>query len=201
MSATPSLFRLLRVAPAVGRVFTDSEGEIGAEQNVILSFAPTTTIFVRTAIAGVDPTLALFDVKTMEERKDFSLSSRRTSMSLALAFGGLALFLSAIGIYSVLSYLLGQRRREIGIRLAVGSTPAGIFNLVLREGLLLTGSGLLLGFAGAAALQKAVENQIYGVRPLDPLVIGIVQRSSAEWRSQPACVPRSKRPSLIPSPF
>jgi hypothetical protein len=94
---------------------------------------------VRAAIAQVDPMLALFDVRTMEQRKELSLSSRRTSMSLALAFGGLALFLSAIGIYSVLSYLLGQRRREIGIRLAVGSSPAAIFQLILREGLLLIG--------------------------------------------------------------
>jgi predicted permease len=129
---------------------------------------------VRTAMAQVDPTLALFDVRTMEQRKELSLSSRRTAMSLALAFGGLALFLSAIGIYSVLSYLLGQRRREIGIRLAVGSSPAGIFQLFLREGLLLIGCGLVLGLIGSAALRKAVENQIYGVQPLDPLVLGMV---------------------------
>jgi predicted permease len=129
---------------------------------------------VRAAIARVDPTLALFEVETMQERKELSLSSRRTAMSLALAFGGLALFLSAIGIYSVLSYLLGQRRREIGIRLAVGSSPAGIFRLFLREGMLLVGCGLTLGIVGSAALRKAVENQIYGVRPLDPLVMGTV---------------------------
>jgi putative ABC transport system permease protein len=129
---------------------------------------------VRAAIAQVDPTLALFDVRTMEQRKELSLSSRRTAMSLALAFGGLALFLSAIGIYSVLSYLLGQRRREIGIRLAVGSSPAGIFQLFLREGMLLIGCGLALGLVGSAALRKAVENQIYGVQPFDPIVLGIV---------------------------
>jgi putative ABC transport system permease protein len=129
---------------------------------------------VRSAIAQVDPTLALFDVRTMEQRKELSLSSRRASMWLALAFGGLALFLSAIGIYSVLSYLLGQRRREIGIRLAVGSSPAGIFQLFLREGMLLVGSGLALGLLGSAALRKAVENQIYGVQPLDPFVLGMV---------------------------
>jgi predicted permease len=129
---------------------------------------------VRAAIAQVDPTLALFDVSTMEQRKELSLSSRRTAMSLALTFGGLALFLSAIGIYSVLSYLLGQRRREIGIRLAVGSSPAGIFQLFLREGMLLIGSGLVLGLIGSAALRKAVENQLYGVQPLDPLVLGVV---------------------------
>ncbi|HEV2688256.1 MAG TPA: ABC transporter permease, partial [Bryobacteraceae bacterium] len=131
-------------------------------------------VAVRGAIAGIDPALALFDVKTMAERKQLSLASERTSMSLALAFAALALFLSAVGIYSVLSYLLGQRRREIGIRLAVGSSPAGIFKLFIREGLLLIGGGLLLGFAGSIALRTTIANQIYGVQPLDPLVIGSV---------------------------
>jgi ABC-type antimicrobial peptide transport system permease subunit len=91
---------------------------------------------------------------------------------LALAFGGLALFLSAIGIYGVLAYLVAQRRREIAIRMALGSTGAGVVRLVLREGLVLVAIGLAAGFAGAAGLQKAIANQIYGVRPLDPLVIG-----------------------------
>jgi predicted permease len=129
---------------------------------------------LRTSIASVDPTLALFDVKTIAERRDLSLASRRTSMSLAMAFGGLALFLSAVGIYSVLSYLLGQRRREIGIRLAIGSSPGGIFRLFLREGMLLIGSGLILGILGSIALRTAIKNQIYGVQALDPLVIGSV---------------------------
>jgi predicted permease len=131
-------------------------------------------ISMRSTVAGIDPALALFDVQTMAERKRLSLASQRTSMSLALAFGGLALFLSAIGIYSVLSYLLGQRRREIGIRMAVGSSPGGIFKLFLREGLLLIGAGLLLGFAGSVGLRTTIANQIYGVQPLDPMVIGLV---------------------------
>jgi predicted permease len=127
---------------------------------------------VRTAMAQIDPELALFDVKTMDERAALSMSSRRTSLMLALAFGGLALFLSAIGIYGVLAYLVAQRRREIAIRVALGSTGAGVVRLVLREGLVLVAIGLAAGFAGAVALQKAVANQVYGVRPLDPLVIG-----------------------------
>ena len=126
---------------------------------------------VRAAVAQIDPELALFDVKTMDERATLSMSPRRTSLMLALAFGGLALFLSAIGIYGVLAYLVAQRRREIGIRVALGCTEAGVVKLVLREGLLLLAIGLLVGFTGAAALQKVVANQIYGVRPLDPLVI------------------------------
>jgi hypothetical protein len=129
---------------------------------------------VRSAIAKVDPALALFQVETMQQRKQLSLSSRQTAMSLALAFGGLALFLSAVGIYSVLSYLVGQRRREIGIRLAVGSSPSGIFQLFLREGLLLVGCGLALGLIGSAAMRRAVETQIYGVHALDPLVLAMV---------------------------
>ena len=74
----------------------------------------------------------------------------------------------------MLSYLVGQRRREIGIRLAVGSSPAGIFQLFLREGMLLVGCGLVLGLVGSATMRKAVETQIYGVSPLDPLVLAMV---------------------------
>jgi ABC-type antimicrobial peptide transport system permease subunit len=127
---------------------------------------------LRTAIARIDPELALFDVKTMDERTALSLASRRASLTLALAFGGLALFLAAIGIYGVLAYLVAQRRREIAIRMALGSTTAAVVKLVLREGLTLVAIGLAGGFVGAAALEKAVASQIYGVRPYDPLVIG-----------------------------
>jgi len=71
----------------------------------------------------------------------------------------------------VLSYLLAQRRREIGIRIALGSTRAGIFRLFLHEGIVLVSSGLVLGLAGAAAMRRAVENQIYGIHQLDPIVL------------------------------
>jgi predicted permease len=129
---------------------------------------------VRAAIARIDPEIAVFDAKTMMEREELSMASRRMSMTLALVFGALALFLSAIGIYGVLAYLVTLRRREIGIRVALGSTGAGIVGLVLREGFTLVAGGLVLGVAGAVALQKAVANEIYGVRALDPLVIGSV---------------------------
>ena len=127
---------------------------------------------LRTAIGRIDPELALFDVKSMDERAALSMSSRRAALTLALAFGGLALFLAAIGIYGVLAYLVAQRRREIAIRMALGSTTAAVVKLVLREGLVLVAIGLAGGFVGAAAIEKAVASQIYGVRPYDPLVIG-----------------------------
>ena len=79
---------------------------------------------------------------------------------------------SAVGIYGVLSYLVAQRRREIGIRMALGSTQAAIFRLFLRQGIVLVGTGLVLGLAGAAALRRAVENQIYGVHAARSVGLG-----------------------------
>lgn len=127
---------------------------------------------VRAQLASIDPDLALFDVRTMEQREELSLSPRRTSMLLALAFGALALFLAAIGIYGVLAYVVAQRRREIGIRVALGSTHSGIVKLVVREGFVLVGVGLALGMMAAISLRSAIRSEIYGVGPLDPFVVG-----------------------------
>ena len=81
------------------------------------------------------------------------------------------MFLACVGIYGVLAYQVAQRRREIGIRLALGSEPRRIFRLVLQEGLLLLGAGLAVGFAGAFAIRRAIETQLFGVGALDPLVL------------------------------
>jgi predicted permease len=129
---------------------------------------------VRARFAAVAPNLALFDLHTMEERGDLALASRRASLTLAMFFGGLALFLSAIGIYGVLAYLVTQRRREIGIRVALGSTAGGVVRLVVREALWLLGAGLLVGLAGSVALRSVVAGQLYGVQPLDPVVMSSV---------------------------
>jgi predicted permease len=134
---------------------------------------------VRAELARIDHDLPLYDVRSMTERADLSLNSRRVAMLLALSFGAVALFLSAVGIYGVLAYLVAQRTREIGIRIALGSTAGGVFRLVLREGAALGGSGLALGLAGAFALRRALENQIYGVGPTDPVVLCAVMAALA----------------------
>src|SRR5204863_1210976 len=112
--------------------------------------------------------------RTMTDYAALSLMSRRAAMTLATSFGLISLFLSAIGIYGVLAYVVTQRSREIGIRIALGSTARGIFNLVLREGLWLVVSGLILGFGGTLALRRALQTQIYGLGALDPVVIASV---------------------------
>jgi putative ABC transport system permease protein len=129
---------------------------------------------LRSEVAKIDADLALFDVQSMEDRTATSLMPRRAAMLLALAFGLVALFLSAIGIYGVLAYLVTQRAREIGIRIALGSTSGGIFQLVLREGVLLVLAGVGMGTAGTWALRRAIEGQVYGIQPMDPVVIGAV---------------------------
>jgi predicted permease len=126
---------------------------------------------VRAALAGIDPQVPLFDVRTMEDRVEASLLTRRAAMLLTGGFGLVALLLAALGIYGVLAYLVAQRTREIGIRLALGSTTGNVFGLVLRQGLALSAIGLAVGLAGTVALGRAIQSQLYGVGPTDPLVL------------------------------
>jgi ABC-type antimicrobial peptide transport system permease subunit len=122
-------------------------------------------------MAALDPELPLFDVRTMEQRTETALVARRSSALLSLTFGVVALLLSAVGVYGVLAYLVNQRTREIGIRMALGSSPLRIFDLVLREGLLLVSLGFVLGGTFTALLKRSLESQLFDVRVTDPLIL------------------------------
>jgi hypothetical protein len=126
---------------------------------------------IRRQVTALDPELPLFAVQSMAARIDESLLNRRTPMLLAVLFAAIALFLASVGIYGVLAYQVSQRRREIGIRLALGSDGTRIFRLVVREGLALLGAGVGGGLIGAFIIRRAVESQLYGITALDPRVL------------------------------
>ncbi len=132
------------------------------------------TSAVRREIAAIDPELPFYGVRTMEERVDRWLTDRRTPMILALSFAAVALFLAAIGIYGVLAYQVSQRRREIGIRIALGAETGRIFGMVLREGALIVLAGALVGLAGAFALRQTLQSQLYEIGAMDPRVVSTV---------------------------
>jgi predicted permease len=129
---------------------------------------------IRQQIRAIDPELPFFSVKPMQQRVEESLVARKTPMLLATLFGGIALFLAAIGIYGVLAYQVAQRRKEIGIRLALGSDARRIFGLIVSEGLWLLAIGVGAGLAGAFAIRTAMATQLFGVQPMDPLVLAAV---------------------------
>ncbi len=132
------------------------------------------TAAVQRQVASIDPELPFYRVRTMDERIDTALVDRRTPMVLAVGFAAVALLLSIIGIYGVLAYQVAQRRKEIGIRLALGSEQRQIFTLILREGFTIVGIGLALGFLGTLIVGRALESQLYGVGSSDLSIIGLV---------------------------
>jgi predicted permease len=129
---------------------------------------------IRAIVRSIDPELPFFGVQPMSQRVDESLMSRKAPMMLATLFGAVALFLAAVGIYGVLAYQVAQRRKEIGIRMALGSDSRRIFRLIVSEGLWLLLLGVGVGLAGAFAIRKAMETQLFGVQPMDPLVLASV---------------------------
>jgi putative ABC transport system permease protein len=131
----------------------------------------STTAAVQRALAEIDPELPLTDVFAMSARIEKSLNPRRAPMLLSLGFGAVALLLASIGLYGVLAYHVGQRTREFGIRMALGSDAAGILRLILGEAGVLVALGLAGGIAATIALRGAIAAQLYATGALDPRVL------------------------------
>ncbi|MBI3448894.1 MAG: ABC transporter permease [Acidobacteria bacterium] len=129
---------------------------------------------IRREVQSVDPTLPIFKVQTMDDVMSGSLAPRRLSAQMIGAFAALSLLLASIGIYGLLAYMVGQRSREIGVRMALGARPVDILTLILRSGALLAGTGVALGLVFSAIAAPALASQLYGVRPIDPAVFLVV---------------------------
>jgi len=132
------------------------------------------TSAVTGAVRQVDSELPLLQIRTMQDVMGESLSQQRFNMLLLAIFAGLALLLAAIGIYSVLSYSVKRRVREIGIRMALGAQIRDVLRLIVIEGMRPTLIGVAIGLAGALALGRVLANLIYGVKPTDPITFGAV---------------------------
>jgi putative ABC transport system permease protein len=129
---------------------------------------------LRKAIAGLDPNVPLTRARSMEAVIAESVAPRRMNLLLIGGFAGLALVLSAVGLYGVLSYTVAQRTHEIGIRMALGAAAAEVVGGVLREALGLTAAGIAIGVAGGLALTRILSSMLYGVAATDPATFAAV---------------------------
>jgi putative ABC transport system permease protein len=129
---------------------------------------------LRNAVRDVVPDEPLYGVRTMEERVEASTAPRRLNALLLGVFAALALLLSAVGTYGVISYSVAQRTRELGIRMALGAERADVLSMVTREGLALAGVGVALGVAAALGLTQFLASMLFPVRPADPLTFVFV---------------------------
>jgi putative ABC transport system permease protein len=129
---------------------------------------------IRHEIQSIDPGLPVFNVSSMNDILDRSLASRRFSADLVGGFAGVALLLASIGIYGLLAYMVGQRSREIGLRIALGAGRGDILKLILRKGVALAVVGIVAGVIAAALSASFMASLLYGVRPRDPAIFTLV---------------------------
>jgi ABC-type antimicrobial peptide transport system permease subunit len=130
---------------------------------------PATLDMIRNAVTTMNSGQFLYDVRSFDEIISRSLAAQRFSMILLGVFAALALLLASVGIYGVISYLVGQRTHEIGIRMALGAQRLHILRLILGRGGILALAGVGLGLASALGLTRLMASLLYGVRATDPL--------------------------------
>jgi putative ABC transport system permease protein len=128
----------------------------------------------RTALDAYDPEMPLSDVATMDQLIADSVGGRKFAMLLLAVFALVALLLAVVGLYAVMSYMVTQRNHEIGVRMALGANPGDVQRMVVRQGLMLVGLGLVVGLGASLALAKVMSSLVNGVAATDPLTYGAV---------------------------
>jgi predicted permease len=161
----------------VPHIYVSTYQDPSKQVSVVLRTSLPATLLepqIRHEIQGIDPGLPVFNVSSMNDILDRSLASRRFSADLVGGFAGLAVLLASIGIYGLLDYMVGQRSREIGIRMALGARRDDILRMFLRKGVALAGVGIVAGLVFSASTASMMASLLYGVRPHDPAVFLIV---------------------------
>jgi putative ABC transport system permease protein len=129
---------------------------------------------VRRAVNEIDSREVIYNVQTLDEVVSNSFAARRLSMILLGIFAALALLLACVGIYGVISYLVGQRTHEIGVRVALGAQGNDVLRLIIGQGARMALVGVAIGTAAALALTRLMSNQLFGVSAHDPLTFAAV---------------------------
>jgi ABC-type antimicrobial peptide transport system permease subunit len=143
----------------------------GAALVVRTSTGPHAAGALRAVLRSEDAQLPIPAIRTMEEVVDRSLAQRKFQLTLVVVFAVSALLVATLGIYGVVSYSVARRRREIGIRMALGAQPFQLLRLVMRQGMTPVVLGLAAGVAAAFAIGRAIRGLLFGVQPTDPLTI------------------------------
>jgi ABC-type antimicrobial peptide transport system permease subunit len=138
-------------------------------------------------------------VKRLEDLVDASIAGRRFSLLVFLVFGAIAVAMSAVGVYGVLSYLVGQRTREIGLRLAIGATPSDVVWLFAREGAVLILVGAGAGLAGAIAGGRWIAALLFGVTPADPVTFAAAAFTLAVTAAGATYIPARRAARVDPT--
>jgi predicted lysophospholipase L1 biosynthesis ABC-type transport system permease subunit len=187
LTSTTPWITVIGVAGRVKQYTLDSDSRIAMylphtqyptrAMNVVLKsdVAPEgLTAAVREALGAFDPDLPMYNVRTMSERVVESLTRRRFAMQLLALFAGVALALATIGIYGVMSYLVNQGTRELGIRLALGATPATILWFIGKQTALLAVTGVACGLAGALVMTGFMQSLLFEIAPRDPATFAAI---------------------------
>jgi putative ABC transport system permease protein len=156
------------------------------------------TAAVRREVQALDPNQPVYNITTMEQTLDRSLATQRLSTVLLMMFACVALILAAVGIYGVMSYVVTQRRHEIGIRMALGAQRADVLRMILRQGMWLTACGVVLGLVAAFGLSRLMSSLLFGVSPTDPLTFVLVALALAAVTLVACLVPARRALKIDP---
>jgi len=149
-------------------------------------------------IHGVDPGVVVYGIRTMQDRLHDSLARQRFSSTMLGAFAAFALLLAAVGLYGVMSYLVTQSTHDIGVLVALGARPRNIIGLVVRQGMELAATGILVGLAVAAALTRVMASLLFGVSTTDAATFGAVPALLAGVAFAATVIPAWRATSVDP---
>jgi predicted permease len=153
---------------------------------------------VRSRVRDLDPNLPVYAMRTTDVQIKNSLSAERMIASLSAVFGFLATLLAVIGLYGVMAYIVAQRTREVGIRMALGAARKNVIWLVMREVLILVAIGVAAGVIASLALTRVVQSQLFGLTPHDPLTLGLATGALALVACAAGYIPALRASRLDP---